>query len=152
VWCLKSHTLKQRFLQYKLLDLYKIFAILKDRFQHPFILILLAISLQCAIIISLFKAGRNIIEREKAEELRDVLISDLQNALAKVKTLSGMLPICAHCKKILDDKGYWNQIEGYIQKHSDAEFSHSMCPECSDKLYGKEDWYIEMKKEEKQKE
>ncbi|MBU1698385.1 MAG: hypothetical protein KKD21_15315 [Proteobacteria bacterium] len=121
-------------------------------YTSSLILILLAISLQYTIIISLLKAGRNIIKREKAEQLRDVLISDLQKALAKVKTLSGMLPICAQCKKIRDDKGYWNQIEVYIRDHSEAEFSHGMCPECSDKLYGKEDWYIEMKKEEKQKE
>ena len=71
--------------------------------------------------------------------------------LAEIKQLKGLLPICAHCKKIRDDKGYWNQIEGYIQKHSEASFSHSMCPECSDELHGKEDWYIEMKNERSQK-
>ena len=78
-------------------------------------------------------------------------IDKLENAIAEVKQLSGLLPICAHCKKIRDDQGYWSQIEGYIQTHSDATFSHGMCPECSDELYGKEDWYIEMKNEEKQK-
>jgi hypothetical protein len=71
---------------------------------------------------------------------------ELKEALNNIKQLSGLLPICAHCKKIRDDKGYWNQIEGYIQKYSEASFSHGMCPECSDKLYGEEDWYIEMKK------
>ncbi len=76
---------------------------------------------------------------------------NLQKTLSEVKTLRGFLPICASCKKIRDDKGYWNQIEGYIQKHSEAQFSHGMCPECSYELYGKEDWYIEMKNEEKQK-
>jgi len=60
---------------------------------------------------------------------------ELSSALAEVKTLSGFLPICAACKKIRDDKGYWNQVEGYIQKHSDAQFSHSVCPECAKKLY-----------------
>jgi PAS domain S-box-containing protein len=90
--------------------------------------------------------------RRQAEEERKKIIKKLQDALDDVKTLSGLLPICASCKKIRDDKGYWNQIEGYIQKHSAAKFSHSMCPECSDKLYGKEDWYIEMKNEEQQKE
>jgi len=78
-------------------------------------------------------------------------IDKLENAIAEVKQLSGLLPICAHCKKIRDDQGYWSQIEGYIQKHSDATFSHGMCPECSDALYGKEDWYIEMKNEAEQK-
>lgn len=78
---------------------------------------------------------RDISDRKFAEEEREKIISDLQEALAKVKTLSGMLPICASCKKIRDDKGYWNQIEAYIHKHSDAEFSHGICPECAKKLY-----------------
>ncbi|MDA3831916.1 MAG: hypothetical protein PF495_00815, partial [Spirochaetales bacterium] len=108
-----------------------------DKLLHTssLILILLAISLQYTIIISLLKAGRNIIKREKAEQLRDVLISNLQDALAKVKTLSGFLPICANCKKIRDDNGYWNQIEAYIRDHSEAEFSHGICPDCEKKLY-----------------
>ena len=59
----------------------------------------------------------------------------LEKALAKVKTLSGLLPICSHCKKIRDDKGYWNQIESYIHEHSEAEFSHSICQECAKKYY-----------------
>ncbi|MDD9304004.1 MAG: hypothetical protein HUK40_17320 [Desulfobacter sp.] len=59
----------------------------------------------------------------------------LKDALGKVKELSGLLPICAACKKIRDDKGYWKQIESYISDHSDAEFSHSICPECCKKLY-----------------
>ena len=63
------------------------------------------------------------------------MIHELQEALLKVKTLSGLLPICASCKKIRDDKGYWNQIEGYISEHSEAQFSHSICPECARKLY-----------------
>ncbi len=66
---------------------------------------------------------------------REKLIHELQRALAKVKTLSGLLPICASCKKIRDDKGYWNQIENYISVHSNAEFSHGMCPECQRRLY-----------------
>ena len=75
----------------------------------------------------------------------------LEKAMSEIKTLSGLLPICATCKKIRDDTGYWNQIEEYIQQHSEASFSHGMCPECADKLYGKEDWYIEMKNEKKHK-
>ena len=59
----------------------------------------------------------------------------LQLSLEKIKTLSGFLPICAACKKVRDDKGYWNQIESYIEKHSEAEFTHSVCPECARKLY-----------------
>jgi PAS domain S-box-containing protein len=60
---------------------------------------------------------------------------DLQASLDKVKTLSGLVPICANCKKIRDDRGYWNQVETYIEKHSDAQFSHGICPECAQKLY-----------------
>jgi PAS domain S-box-containing protein len=63
------------------------------------------------------------------------LIEKLGEALDKVNLLSGMLPICANCKKIRDDKGYWNQIESYIRDHSEAEFSHSICPECIRELY-----------------
>lgn len=59
----------------------------------------------------------------------------LTKALAEVKQLSGFLPICASCKKIRDDKGYWNQIESYISQHSEAKFSHGICPECAKKLY-----------------
>ncbi|MFH2092428.1 MAG: ABC transporter substrate binding protein [Pseudomonadota bacterium] len=59
----------------------------------------------------------------------------LESALSKVKTLSGLLPICASCKKIRDDSGYWNQIESYINQHSDATFSHGICPDCAAKLY-----------------
>ena len=74
-------------------------------------------------------------EREKAEKEKVLLITQLQQALSKVKLLSGFLPICASCKKIRDDKGYWNQIEAYIRDHSEAEFSHGICPECMKKLY-----------------
>lgn len=77
----------------------------------------------------------DITDRKRAEEEREKLIQNLQDALAKVKTLSGLLPICASCKKIRDDKGYWNQIEQYISEHSDAEFSHGICPECVRRLY-----------------
>jgi uncharacterized paraquat-inducible protein A len=73
--------------------------------------------------------------QKQAEEDRERLILELREALSKIKTLSGMLPICASCKKIRDDKGYWNQIESYIKRHSEAEFSHSICPECAKKMY-----------------
>ena len=95
---------------------------------------------------------KEVTERKKAEKKLNQLIKELQEALENIKMLSGLIPICAHCKKIRDDKGYWNNLEGYIQTHSEAKFSHGMCPECSDELYGKEDWYIEMKKEKGHKE
>jgi len=84
---------------------------------------------------------RDITEHKQAEEQRDRLILDIQKALSEVKTLRGFLPICSHCKKIRDDKGYWNQIESYIRDRSDAEFSHGICPECAKKLYPDMDLY-----------
>jgi PAS domain S-box-containing protein len=76
-----------------------------------------------------------IAERRRVEEERERLIRELRQALAKVKTLSGLLPICVSCKKIRDDKGYWNQLEAYIRDHSEADFSHGICPECRKRLY-----------------
>ena len=78
---------------------------------------------------------RDITERKRTEEEREKLIRELQNAMAEVKTLSGLLPICAHCKNVRDDKGYWNKIESYIRKHSGAQFSHGICPECAKKFF-----------------
>ena len=66
---------------------------------------------------------------------REKLIVQLQKALSEMKTLKGIFPICASCKKIRDDKGYWNQIESYIRDRSNAQFSHGICPECVRKLY-----------------
>ncbi|BBO72366.1 hypothetical protein DSCA_62960 [Desulfosarcina alkanivorans] len=77
----------------------------------------------------------DITERKEAEEERNQLVVELQSALLEVKTLSGFLPICASCKKIRDDKGYWNQIEAYIESRSEAEFSHGICPDCAQQLY-----------------
>ena len=72
---------------------------------------------------------------ESEAEQRKALIDDLQGALSEIKTLSGLLPICASCKNIRDDTGYWSQIEVYIRDHSDAEFSHGICPQCIEQLY-----------------
>jgi K+-sensing histidine kinase KdpD len=80
-------------------------------------------------------------ERKKAEKQQEKLISQLKAALSEVKRLSGLLPICSMCKKIRDDQGYWNQIESYIQDHSDAKFSHSICRECAKTYYPDFDVY-----------
>jgi PAS domain S-box-containing protein len=77
----------------------------------------------------------DITERKRVENEREELIQKLQDALGKVKLLSGMIPICASCKKIRDDTGYWNHVEAYIRRHSEAEFSHGICPDCARKLY-----------------
>jgi DNA-binding response OmpR family regulator len=74
--------------------------------------------------------------RKKEEEQRR-LISELEKALAEIRTLRGLIPICATCKKIRDDEGYWDHVETYVSKHTDAVFSHGICPECAEKFYPK---------------
>lgn len=74
------------------------------------------------------------ITRKKNRELAKAN-RELKQALNEVKTLSGLLPICASCKKIRDDHGYWKQLESYFSEHSEVHFSHSLCPECLKKLY-----------------
>lgn len=76
-------------------------------------------------------------ERRRAERRQRKMVKQLEEALSKVKLLSGFLPICAHCKSIRDDKGYWSQIEEYIRDHSEADFSHGICPECTKIHYEK---------------
>ncbi len=78
---------------------------------------------------------RDVTERRRAEKEREKLVADLSNALTNLKRLSGLLPICASCKKIRDDKGYWHQVENYMKDHAEVEFSHGICPECSARLY-----------------
>ena len=75
------------------------------------------------------------LKRRKTEQQRNTILLEREKALEEVKILRGFLPICASCKKIKDDKGEWTQIEGYIHKHSEAEFTHSICPECAERLY-----------------
>jgi hypothetical protein len=88
--------------------------------------------------------ARDITERKRAEAERERLIKELQDAIADIKTLSGLVPICANCKKIRDDQGYWTQVEAYIQERSQARFSHGICPDCMQKLYPE---FIQKKKE-----
>ena len=83
----------------------------------------------------LIGAVLDITDAKRAAKEKDLLIGQLQEALNKVKVLSGFIPICASCKKIRDDKGFWNNLENYISSHSDAVFSHGICPDCSQRLY-----------------
>ncbi len=83
----------------------------------------------------LYSIVHDISERTKVEQEKERLIRELRDALSQIKTLSGLLPICAACKKIRDDHGYWRQIEAYIREHTQANFSHSICPDCAKKLY-----------------
>jgi hypothetical protein len=70
-----------------------------------------------------------------AFQRQSILLKEIEQALAEIKTLRGILPICAHCKKIRDDTGYWSQVEGYVKKHSHAEFTHGICPDCAEEHY-----------------
>ncbi len=77
---------------------------------------------------------KDMTRRKEAEREREALITELRKALSEIKTLSGLLPICAWCKKVHDDKGYWKKVETYIEEHSNASFTHGICPECLKKL------------------
>jgi len=111
----------------------------KDCFTPELILFLEALAQGIGIALMRIQDGT---ARKKAEEDLQQKAQELEKAnqelqalLNNVKTLSGLLPICATCKSIRDDKGYWNQIESYIRAHSEADFSHGICPDCAKKLY-----------------
>ncbi len=90
---------------------------------------------QCNLFRMFSTSVGYLVTRKRNDLEREQLISELQDALSQIKTLSGLIPICAACKKVRDDKGYWSQVEEYIHAHSSAEFTHSICPECMEKLY-----------------
>jgi phosphoserine phosphatase RsbU/P len=120
--------------------------------HHPPYLIMLTARTQEADIISGLEAGTNdylakpfhageLLARvevgRRMMEMQDALaakVEDLQHALEEIETLRGIIPICAWCKRIRDDAGYWEQVEVYVRKHSGAEFSHSICPQCAQSL------------------
>lgn len=104
----------------------------KDGSKIPLDLTVTTIGLEpeCGILVTL----RNASERIQAEEEREKLLEELQNALENIKTLRGLLPICAYCKRIRNDQGYWEQVESYIKTHSLADFTHGICPDCMKKL------------------
>ena len=87
------------------------------------------------VTVSRDELSEEIKHRKQIEVELEKIIKKLKKALAKVKTLSGFIPICSHCKKIRDDKGYWTQVEEYVRDHTEAEFSHSLCPDCIKKYY-----------------
>ena len=86
-------------------------------------------------LIGLIHIVRDITAQKALEREREKMIFDLTEALSKVKALRGLLPICAYCKKIRDDNGYWQQVDDYIREHSDIDFTHGLCPECIDQHF-----------------
>ena len=102
---------------------------LKSMFWRSYVIFSLVICILLSLIV-VFS-----LRMDKAAKEREHMITELQDALAEVRKLRGIIPICASCKKVRDDKGYWNQIELYIREHSEADFSHGICPECAKNLY-----------------
>lgn len=97
-----------------------------------------------ACLLAVFVLAHNLLLRRtvklRTQEL-ELTNRELKEALANVKTLSGLLPMCVKCKKIRNDQGFWEQVEHYLAQHTDIELSHGLCQECADALYGNEDWY-----------
>jgi hypothetical protein len=103
--------------------------------RSSMLVFLITSGLFVSILVVLFIENKTIYKRKQAEHEREILIAELQDALMKIKTLRGLLPICSNCKKVRDDKGYWKQIELYVREHSEAEFTHSICPKCAEVFY-----------------
>lgn len=128
---------------------------LKDQRVYSFSIAAIAFFLSTIILVrfekqisSLIQSHEKDIETYTAHLIEEKEKTEL--ALAEIKQLQGLLPICSTCKKIRDDQGYWNHLELFIEERSDASFSHGMCPDCSDKLYGDQNWYKDMKKKGKE--
>lgn len=115
---------------FKILSFFLIYqAIIKTGIEKPYELIFLDLDRSNKQLSAEIKI------RKKTEAEREKLIDNLQNALEKIKKLEGIIPICMHCKKIRDDRGYWNQLEQFLDEHSEAKLSHGICPECLDNHY-----------------
>ena len=94
------------------------------------------------VVLSINDASKKLNELYQSLEKKvEERTKSLQDALNEVKKLSGLLPLCSHCKKVRDDNGYWNQIDAYIEEHSEVDISHSICPECAKKYYPDMDLY-----------
>ena len=78
----------------------------------------------------IYSVARDVTESKRADDEREKLVTELQNALSEVKTLREILPICSYCRKIRDDENYWDTVEAYVGKHTSSRFSHSVCPDC----------------------
>jgi len=83
----------------------------------------------------IYSVARDVTERKRAEEEREQLVSELQAALAEVRSLQAILPICSYCKRVRDDENYWHSVEEYIARHTDTRFSHGICPSCFEREF-----------------
>ena len=99
------------------------------------VLVLMSTALVAAVAVGVSRQRQAEARLRQSHATQEALVADLQRALQNVKVLSGLLPICAHCKKIRDDQGYWQRIESYLSQHSEVTFSHGICPACMRELY-----------------
>jgi hypothetical protein len=117
------------------IEIYYDISTAKERFdtlrsQAVLFVVILASGLLFLVLMTSYKASKIIAERNHIAEEREKLIVELREALTKVKTLSGLLPICSSCNKIRDEKNQWTNVDVYVSRHSEAEFTHGYCPEC----------------------
>ena len=105
-----------------------------DYYNAERLLIVGSVLAAALIVLANLMASREMARRRRVEIEREKLIAELQRTLAEVKTLSGLIPICAWCKSVRNDQGYWQTVEQYVHSHSDASFSHSICPSCREKF------------------
>jgi CHASE3 domain sensor protein len=105
-----------------------------DYYNAERLLIVGSVLAAALLVLANFMASREMARRRRMEIEREKLIAELQQTLAQVKTLSGLIPICAWCKSVRNDHGYWQTVEQYVHSHSDASFSHSICPRCREKF------------------
>jgi CHASE3 domain sensor protein len=105
-----------------------------DYHRAAWVLIGASVLVAVLLVMSNYVANRETNRRKLAESKQKSLIEELQRALAEVKTLSGLIPICAWCKSVRNDKGYWSTVEQYVRTHTDATFTHGMCPDCQRKF------------------
>jgi hypothetical protein len=106
----------------------------KDYHRATKLLICASVLIAGLLILANVFASREMARRRKAENEQGELITKLQKALAEVKTLSGLVPICGWCKKVRNDTGFWQSVEQYVGSRTDATFSHGICPECGEKF------------------
>jgi hypothetical protein len=106
-----------------------------DMFNSFYFLTITAFEIGWALSYLMMNSQRLEGELREAQKSLGLTVAELEIAISEIKTLGGMLPICSTCKRIRDDKGYWNQLEDYLHEHTEADFSHSICPECSKRLY-----------------
>jgi uncharacterized membrane protein (UPF0182 family) len=106
-----------------------------DLFMTDMVAEIVALIVSVLFLLGILYATRIIESEVRTRNEKEDIIGELRSALAEIKTLKGIIPICASCKKIRDDRGYWNRLELYISEHSDAEFSHGICPDCAGRLY-----------------